>query len=106
MLSVMTCAATSRQPSVTRNGVLIGDDTGFEKGGSASARVQRQHTGTAGKITNRQLGVFLACASPKGRALVDRELYLPRSWTGTGSGWPLPEFPRRPGSGQSRSSCS
>lgn len=64
------------------DGVLIGDDTGFEKGGSASAGVQRQYTGTAGKITNCQLGVFLAYASPKGRALVDRELYLPRSWTG------------------------
>jgi hypothetical protein len=44
--------------------------------------VQRQYTGTAGKITNCQVGVFLAYASPKGRALVDRELYLPRSWTG------------------------
>ena len=64
------------------DGVLIGDDTGFEKGGSRSAGVQRQYTGTAGKITNCQLGVFLAYASAKGRALVDRELYLPRSWTG------------------------
>jgi SRSO17 transposase len=64
------------------DGVLIGDDTGFEKGGSGSAGVQRQYTGTAGKITNCQIGVFLAYASPKGRALVDRELYLPRSWTG------------------------
>jgi hypothetical protein len=44
-------------------GVLIGDDTGFEKGGSRSAVVQRQYTGTAGKITNCQLGVFLAYAS-------------------------------------------
>lgn len=64
------------------DGVLIGDGTGFEKGGSRSAGVQRQYTGTAGKITNCQVGVFLAYASPKGRALVDRELYLPRSWTG------------------------
>jgi SRSO17 transposase len=64
------------------DGVLIGDDTGFEKGGSRSAGVQRQYTGTAGKITNCQIGVFLAYASPKGRALIDRELYLPRSWTG------------------------
>ena len=63
-------------------GVLIGDGTGFEKGGARSAGVQRQYTGTAGKITHCQLGVFLAYASPKGRALVDRELYLPRSWTG------------------------
>ena len=62
-------------------GVLIGDDTGFEKKGACSAGVQRQYTGTAGKITNCQLGVFLAYAGPKGRALVDRELYLPRSWT-------------------------
>jgi SRSO17 transposase len=63
-------------------GVLIGDDTGFEKKGSRSAGVQRQYTGTAGKITNCQLEVFLAYASPRGRALIDRELYLPRSWTG------------------------
>jgi SRSO17 transposase len=63
-------------------GVLIGDDTGFEKGGSCSAGVQRQYTGTAGKITNCQVGVFLAYAGPRGRALIDRELYLPRSWTG------------------------
>jgi DDE superfamily endonuclease len=46
--------------------------------------MQRLFTGTAGKITNCQLGVFLAYASPKGRVLVDRELYLPRSWTGDG----------------------
>jgi SRSO17 transposase len=64
------------------DGVLIGDDTGFEKAGSRSAGVQRQYTGTAGKITNCQVGVFLAYAGPKGRALIDRELYLPRSWTG------------------------
>ena len=64
------------------DGVLIGDDTGFEKKGACSAGVQRQYTGTAGKITNCQLGVFLAYAGPKGRALIDRELCLPRSWTG------------------------
>jgi SRSO17 transposase len=63
------------------DGVLIGDDTGFEKKGACSAGVQRQYTGTAGKITDCQLGVFLAYAGPKGRALIDRELYLPRSWT-------------------------
>jgi DDE superfamily endonuclease len=61
--------------------VLIGDDTGFEKKGSYSAGVQRQCTGTAGKIANCQLGVFLAYAGPRGRALINRELYLPRSWT-------------------------
>jgi SRSO17 transposase len=64
------------------DGVLIGDDTGFEKGGTRSAGVQWQYTGTVRKITNCQLGVFLAYAGSKGRALVDRELYLPRSWTG------------------------
>ena len=62
-------------------GVLIGDDTGSEKKGACSAGVQRQYTGTAGKVTNCQIGVFLAYASPKGRALIDRELYLPKSWT-------------------------
>jgi SRSO17 transposase len=43
--------------------------------------VQRQYSGTAGKVDNCQLGVFLAYASPSGRAFIDRELYLPRSWT-------------------------
>jgi mRNA-degrading endonuclease toxin of MazEF toxin-antitoxin module len=57
---------------------------GFEKGGSASTGVQRQYAGIAGKITNCQLGVFLACAGPRGRALAGRELYLPGSWTGDG----------------------
>ena len=64
-------------------GVLVADETGFEKSGVCSAGVQRQYTGTAGKITNCQIGVFLAYAVPGGaRALIDRELYLPRSWTG------------------------
>jgi SRSO17 transposase len=43
--------------------------------------VQRQYSGTAGKVDNCQLGVFVAYASPKGRAMIDRELYLPESWT-------------------------
>jgi SRSO17 transposase len=62
-------------------GVLIVDETGFIKKGVRSAGVQRQYTGTTGKIDNCQLGVFLAYASPAGRALIDRELYLPTSWT-------------------------
>jgi SRSO17 transposase len=64
-------------------GVLIADETGFEKTGKHSAGVQRQYTGTAGKITNCQVGVFLAYAVPAAgtRVLVDRELYVPRSWT-------------------------
>ncbi|MFH8574357.1 IS701 family transposase [Streptomyces sp. NPDC017993] len=64
------------------DGVLIVDDTGFLKKGTASAGVQRQVSGTAGRTENCQIGVFAAYASPKGRALVDRELYLPKSWTG------------------------
>ena len=62
-------------------GVFIVDETGFIKKGVRSAGVQRQYTGTTGKIDNCQLGVFLAYASCKGRALIDRELYLPTSWT-------------------------
>ncbi|WP_371856842.1 IS701 family transposase [Gandjariella thermophila] len=62
-------------------GVLIADGTGFVKKGRHSAGVHRQYTGTSGKIDNCQVGVFLAYASAKGRALIDRELYLPESWT-------------------------
>jgi SRSO17 transposase len=63
------------------DGVLVVDETGFLKKGTRSAGVQRQYSGTAGRIENCQLGVFLAYATGKGRALVDRELYLPKSWT-------------------------
>ena len=62
-------------------GVLVVDETGFLKKGTTSVGVQRQYSGTAGKVDNCQLGVFLAYASPKGRAMIDRELYLPKSWT-------------------------
>jgi len=62
-------------------GVLIADDTGFVKKGVRSAGVQRQYSGTAGKVENCQIGTFLAYASARGRALIDRELYLPKSWT-------------------------
>jgi SRSO17 transposase len=58
------------------DGVLIVDETGFLKKGSGSAGVQRQYTGTAGRIENSQVGVFLAYATPRGRALLDRRLYL------------------------------
>jgi SRSO17 transposase len=61
-------------------GVLVVDETGFLKKGHKSAGVQRQYSGTAGRIENCQIGVFLAYASRKGRALVDRELYLPTEW--------------------------
>ena len=65
-----------------RDGVLIVDETGFLKKGTKSAGVQRQYSGTAGRIENCQLGVFCAYATSKGRTLIDRELYLPKSWTG------------------------
>jgi SRSO17 transposase len=61
--------------------VLVLDETGFVKKGDRSAGVQRQYTGTAGKHENCQVAVFLAYAAPGGVALVDRDLYLPRSWT-------------------------
>jgi SRSO17 transposase len=61
--------------------VLVVDETGFVKKGGRSAGVQRQYTGTTGKIDNCQVGVFVAYVSARGRALVDRELYLPESWT-------------------------
>jgi SRSO17 transposase len=61
--------------------VLVVDETGFLKKGTTSVGVQRQYSGTAGKVDNCQLGVFLAYASGKGRAFIDRELYLPRCWT-------------------------
>jgi len=63
--------------------VLVLDETGFVKKGRASAGVQRQYTGTAGRIENSQVGVFLAYATSRGRALIDRRLYLPeQSWCG------------------------
>jgi len=62
-------------------GVLIVDETGFVKKGTRSAGVQRQYSGTAGRTENCQIGTFLAYASRYGHALIDRELYLPESWT-------------------------
>jgi SRSO17 transposase len=85
-------------------GVLIADETGFLKKGTKSAGVQRQYSGTAGRIENCQLGVFLAYAVPGGgRALIDRELYLPESWTSDRARWGRREFPRTPGLRPSRS---
>ena len=61
-------------------GVLVVDETGFLKKGVKSAGVQRQYSGTAGRVENCQLGVFCAYVTGNGRALIDRELYLPKSW--------------------------
>jgi SRSO17 transposase len=63
------------------SGVFVADETGFLKKGSTSAGVQRMYSGTAGRIENCQLGVFLTSVSARGRALIDRELSLPVSWT-------------------------
>jgi SRSO17 transposase len=60
--------------------VLVIDETGFLKKGTKSVGVKRQYSGTAGRIENCQIGVFLIYASPKGKAFLDRELYLPREW--------------------------
>src|SRR5947207_5254388 len=57
------------------------DETGFLKKGVHSAGVARQYSGTAGKIENCQIGVFLAYATELGQSLLDRELYLPKEWT-------------------------
>jgi SRSO17 transposase len=62
-------------------GVLVCDDTGDLKKGVHSVGVQRQYTGTAGRVENAQVAVFLAYATPCGGALIDREVYLPRCWT-------------------------
>lgn len=62
------------------NAVLVIDETGFLKKGNKSVGVKRQYSGTAGRIENSQVGVFLAYASSKGHTLIDRELYLPREW--------------------------
>src|SRR5690242_286172 len=61
--------------------VLVIDETGFLKQGKASCGVGRQYTGSAGKITNCQIGVFAAYVSSKGHALIDRRLSLPKDWT-------------------------
>jgi SRSO17 transposase len=60
--------------------VLVVDETGFLKKGRESAGVQRQYSGTAGRIENCQIGVFLVYASRQGRTFLDRELYLPKEW--------------------------
>ena len=65
--------------------VLVLDETGFLKKGRKSAGVQRQYSGTAGRIENCQIGVFLAYASRHGRALIDRALYLPEGWAADGA---------------------
>jgi SRSO17 transposase len=61
--------------------VLVVDETGFLKKGQHSAGVARQYSGTAGRVENCQIGVFLTYAGPQGHGMLDRELYLPKEWT-------------------------
>jgi len=66
---------------VDPDAVLVIDETGFLKQGKASCGVARQYTGSAGKITNCQIGVFACYVSRHGHAFIDRALYLPKAWT-------------------------
>src|SRR5215470_3221117 len=78
--SMTTYAATSSTYLGNPGAVLVIDETGDVKKGTATPGVQRQYTGTAGRIENAQVAVYLGHAAPRGHALIDRELYLPRSW--------------------------
>ena len=66
------------------NGVLVVDETGFLEKGTKSVGMQRQYSGTAGRIENCQAGVFLIYATGQGKVLLDRELYLPQVWSEDG----------------------
>ncbi len=74
------CRAYVVERLADREAVLIVDETGFLKKGTKSVGVARQYSGTAGRIENCQIGVFVAYASGNGHALIDRELYLPKEW--------------------------
>ena len=63
-----------------KDGILAIDETGFLKKGMESAGVQRQYSGTAGRVENCQVGVFASYKTTKGHALIDRELYIPEEW--------------------------
>ena len=77
----MTCATTSPPHLADSDAVLVVDETGDLKKGVSTVGVQRQYTGTAGRIENAQVAVYLTYAGARGHAMIDRELYLPRSWT-------------------------
>lgn len=83
--------------------VLVVDETGDVKKGTATVGVQRQYTGTAGRIENSQVAVYLVYAGRRGHAAVDRELYVPRSWTATRTAAGPPDWARTPSSPPSRS---
>jgi SRSO17 transposase len=73
------CSSVYAHLQATDDALVI-DETGFLKQGTHSAGVQRQYRGTAGRVENCQIGVFLGYASAHGHSLSDRELYLPKEW--------------------------
>lgn len=75
------CRAYVIQHLAADDAVLVLDETGFLKKGTKSVGVAGQYSGTAGRIENGQIGVFLGSASRYGQALIDRDLYLPKAWT-------------------------
>ena len=77
----MRCGAYVVEHLGDAEGVLMVDETGFLKKGAQSAGVQRQYSGTAGRVENCQIGVFLVYSSVRGHTFLDRILYLPRTWT-------------------------
>jgi SRSO17 transposase len=76
------------------DGVLVVDETGDLKKGDRTVGVQRQYTGTAGRIENAQAAVYLTYTARAGHAMIDRELYLPRAWPPIPTGAPMPACPR------------
>ena len=83
--------------------VLVVDETGDLKKGTHTVGVQRQYTGTAGKVDNAQVAVYLAYAADAGHGVIDRELYLPQQWLADPSGAGAPASPTRSGLRPSRS---
>ncbi len=85
-----------------QDGVLVVDETGFLKQGKHSVGVKRQYSGTAGRVENCQIGVFLTYASQKGHCMIDRALYLPKEWTDDRERCKKPESRKKLHSRQSR----
>ena len=77
---LVTGVAADKNTARISEAVLVIDETGFLKQGHASCGVARQYTGSAGKITNCQIGVFASYVSQHGHAFIDRALYLPKAW--------------------------
>lgn len=84
--------------------IVVVDETGDVKKGVHTVGTQRQYTGTAGRIENAQVAVYLTYAAPRGHALIDRALYLPKSWTTDDDRARRPECRRRWSSRRNRSS--